>query len=567
MNAPEILSFDDADARLDGALSNTFQGDYDTVLLFAGDVTLDGAFLDAVAALGGADADLVAVAGNLTVRGPIELYEGFPGLYVGGHTTADTLEGGDCEIYIQDGTFKYLVYGYYNDGILSAAGTVAVPWVINSDHHLAVEADGACWVDNYGDSNTADFDSKTIVDAFVSEVVNPEYYQLDVGTFLERLRAGLPVLREGAQTATAAAFAEVTAARERYAPVVDLSHRKARRFPAEVLAMPWLRELILDGNPIGALPEEIGTLANLEVLSVNKCGLTSLPASIGNLAKLRVLRVAGNLTYDFDQDPYLRPLALPDGLGQLPRLEELDVSDLSATPRSSQADPLPEATPLVLGSFPPRLRRLVADRTNLVFPLFPPGSTSLEELSMRGSSSVYLRRVPEAVASFERLRKLDLSGNFFGSLPADLSRLAELEELDLSGSLGLVTSPLPDLSAMPRLRVLGFSGNTSHSGVPVPPHDMLAQLFALHLPALEDLRIDRWGGEGKRGPLPAAVLAGIGAWSGLKRLDLSWNGLTDLPEDFFALSELEDVDLTRNSLRKRTRDRLLDTYPEDTIEL
>ncbi|MFE3947755.1 hypothetical protein ACFXPV_38745 [Streptomyces sp. NPDC059118] len=195
--APERLSFAAADTRLVQALSASFERHYDHVLLFDGDLVLEGGFLDAVAGIGSLDGvDLVVVTGDLTVSGPIALYESLPGLYVGGTTRAETLEGGDCEIHIQDGTFTHLVYGDYNNGILEAR-TVETPWVINYDHDLRVSAPGARLVDNYGDDDDADFGSETIVEAFVAEVVDPEGGSLDVPEFLERLRAGLPVLRPG----------------------------------------------------------------------------------------------------------------------------------------------------------------------------------------------------------------------------------------------------------------------------------------------------------------------------------------------------------------------------------
>ncbi|WP_415648343.1 hypothetical protein [Stackebrandtia soli] len=189
----EVVSFDVACARVEG-LAGVFEGHYETVLLVDGDLSIEGDFLEGVAKYG--TADLVVVTGDLAVSGRIALYETIPGLYVGGGTTAETLEGGDCEIHIGVGDFTHLVYGYYNSGILST-GPVIVPWVINSDHDLRVSADGASYVDNYGDVmlDEADYTPDTIVEAFVLEVVDEEDECLDVTAFLERLRAGLPVLK------------------------------------------------------------------------------------------------------------------------------------------------------------------------------------------------------------------------------------------------------------------------------------------------------------------------------------------------------------------------------------
>ncbi|MFG2000604.1 hypothetical protein ACGFNU_15820 [Spirillospora sp. NPDC048911] len=207
---PASLSYADADARLGGALSAVFEGagaspGYDEVLFFDGDLTLDGNFLVAINELRGGDAEgdveLIVVTGDLTVNGPIAVYDDRPGLYVGGRTEAETLEGGEAEIYIHDGAFTHLVHGYYNHGSL-VTGIVETPWVIDFDHHMEIRAPGARWVDNYGDDDDADFSvGDSIVEAFVPEVVDAEDRCLDVDAFLDRLRAGLPVLRPGSRSA------------------------------------------------------------------------------------------------------------------------------------------------------------------------------------------------------------------------------------------------------------------------------------------------------------------------------------------------------------------------------
>ncbi|NUW40844.1 hypothetical protein [Nonomuraea rhodomycinica] len=219
---PASLAYADADARLGGALSAVFEGagaspGYDEVLFFDGDLTLDGDFLDAVNELRGGDAEgdveLIVVTGDLKVTGPIALYEDRPGLYVGGHTAAETLEGGEAEIYIHDGAFTYLVYGWYNHGSLRT-GIVDTPWVIDYDHAMDVYAPGGRWVNNYDDDEDADFAvGDSIVEAFVPEVVDAEGRCLDVDAFLNRLRAGLPVLRPGARTAAESASDGVVRAR------------------------------------------------------------------------------------------------------------------------------------------------------------------------------------------------------------------------------------------------------------------------------------------------------------------------------------------------------------------
>jgi Leucine-rich repeat (LRR) protein len=557
---PELLSFADADTRLDHILSDTFCGDYDTVLLFDGDVVLDGDFLTAVGELGidPEDYELVAVSGDLTVTGAIEMWESYPGLYVGGYTRADTLIGADAEVYLHDGTVTHLVYGEYNDGILEA-GTVHTPWVINSNHSMMVTTPGAIVVDNYGENIDADFTKSNIMESFVPEIVLPEYRHLDVPAFRQRLHAGLPVLLPGARTHIQQALTDLARAKAQRATAVDLTGRRLKEFPADILEMPWLRRLVLDENQIQRLPDDIGTLVEMEYLSVHGNRLTTLPDSIGDLATLRVLRVGGNAS----------TFELPDAVGRLINLEELDVSELSGR---SYGDTLPELAPFALpdsvGELS-RLRRLIANRTNLVIPPSIHGLPSLEEISMTGDSHSYLRRFPDAVTTFPHLRTLDLNGNFFDTIPETLTLLENLEELHLGEALGLVTTPLPDLSALPQLRVLDLGGHTSHSAVPLPPHSFLRQLFGMRLPTLQELILDRWGLQdtGPRGPMTADVLTGIGGFRALKRLDLSFNSLTGLPKDGYRLPTLEWLDLRCNKLDQEARRRIAAAYPNVRVDV
>jgi hypothetical protein len=291
--APRLLPFAEANAALNGALSGRFLGDHETILLFEGDLTVEGDFRPAIRAMTDAVPDFIVVAGDLTVSGRIELYDYTPGLYVGGFTRAETLEGGDCEIYINDGVFTCLVYGSYNNGTLET-GEIEVPWVINNDHDLRVTAPNAIFIDNYGSeygrqNKIVDFDRPNFTEAFVPEVLDKDD-SIDVSLFLERLRMGLPVLRPGVRTV----FDDVEAAAAAGKTELDLAERKLKSFPTGVLTMPYLKKLVLDGNPIKQLPDKIGMLTNLECLSAASCDLCALPDSIYTLSALKIINLAYN---------------------------------------------------------------------------------------------------------------------------------------------------------------------------------------------------------------------------------------------------------------------------------
>jgi len=567
---PELLSFADADARLDGALTDNFQGGYGTVLLFPGDLAVKGDLLAALGKLEKREYDLIAVAGNLGVEKRIALYESTPGLYVGGSTTAQTLEGGDCEVYIQGGKLSCFVHGYYNDGILETS-TVDTPWVINSNHDLRVSAGKQTrWIDNYGDDDDYDFGSENIGESFVPEVLDKERTGVDIAKLYKRLVANKPVLVAGAQTGTEKSLAAVKSARGAHQTELVLANKKLKAFPRDALAMPWLERLVLDGNDIKELPEEIGKLVNLTELSLTDCGLAKLPEELGALTKRKILRIGSNRTWDWSGDTSkLVPIRLPKSFGKLVNLEELDVSNLSQAVDAPDDEPLPDITPYEL---PPsaaklkKLRVLVANQTHLILPRAMWGLASLEELVMQGASWCYLKAFPPYATTFARLKRLDLSGNFFRAIPS-LADLRELEELDLGDALGLVKK-LPNLSGLAKLRVLNVNGHTGRTTVPNPPHSVLRPLFKMKLSALEDLRIDRWGKSDKikRGELTADLIAGIGKFRALKKLDLEFDGLAKLPPDFYELTALEEIKLAYNRLGKREQARLRKTFPSAKID-
>jgi Leucine-rich repeat (LRR) protein len=145
---------------------------------------------------------------------------------------------------------------------------------------------------------------------------------------------------------------------------------------------------VLSSNDIGELPEEIGRLARLEELLVDRCTLTSLPAEIGELANLRVLDLSSN------------PLeSLPDELGRLSNLRELRLYGLSCPVSNALS-----------------------------------GLESLQTLDLR------LRHeepapVPEAVWSLSSLERLDLRGYALSELSEELLQLDELRELELGRTL------------------------------------------------------------------------------------------------------------------------------------
>jgi Leucine-rich repeat (LRR) protein len=104
---------------------------------------------------------------------------------------------------------------------------------------------------------------------------------------------------------------------------LDLSKKKLKVFPMEILQFKNLQELNLSKNKLDFIPEQIGILTHLQILNLSGNRLQELPDSIGELINLKKLVVSRNL---------LR--ALPKRIGDLQNLEILDLwqNDLSVFP-------------------------------------------------------------------------------------------------------------------------------------------------------------------------------------------------------------------------------------------
>lgn len=96
-------------------------------------------------------------------------------------------------------------------------------------------------------------------------------------------------------------------------------------FPLEILEMPNLSYLYLNGNQLSTLPDELGRLTKLEHLFAANNKIAYLPPQIANLKALEELDLSYNQLSD-----------LPEEIGELVSLKFLKVNDnnLSALPQS-----------------------------------------------------------------------------------------------------------------------------------------------------------------------------------------------------------------------------------------
>jgi len=195
---------------------------------------------------------------------------------------------------------------------------------------------------------------------------------------------------------------------------LDLRGTNLKEFPSQVFNYPQLKILILDRSHYGPklqlhLPESIGKLKELEVLSLKSCKLRTLPAEIGQLSQLKSLHLNQNLL-----------TSLPSEIGQLKRLEhlKLDYNRL-------------ESIPTTFGKLA-SLKQLDL-KVNQISKL-PPAFfqlTQLEQLSLQANQ---LTSLSPQIGQFKKLTHLDISYNQISNLPAEIGELQNLTHFNTGGN-------------------------------------------------------------------------------------------------------------------------------------
>ncbi|MER5986732.1 leucine-rich repeat domain-containing protein [Streptomyces sp. NPDC001787] len=484
---------------------------YNTVV--DGDLTVDGdlAWRD------DSGGNFLMVTGGLRARNVF--LSGCPDVVVRGDLE---VAGGICGSYGEDG------------GVLLVGGRTHARTIISMSYFgvtFAEQPQALLVADPCRTNRPVDFTDEELDTVLLPELLD-DHGTADARKIKEALSEGRQVLRAGVRPIHLAAMEELDALLVRAEEVtgLDLSGRKLRHFPEQLLSFPNLRVLSLEGNAeLRTVDPRIGELAALEELHLAGTQLTGLPESIGRLRNLRLLDISDN---DF--------AALPDSLGDLDRLEVLRAARLSC--------PLPDT-----------LARL----------------HTLRELDLsRRHQGRYncdtLVGFPSVVTRLTGLRTLDLSYVWLASVPDELLNLTELEELNLNGSLSARLTRLPELARLPRLRVLRLSGRTPGPHQPPPSRDLLTGIW--DIATLEHLEIDRWDekwfdGQKARTAFRALPDDAFAHLSNLRHIDLSFNALTTLPESFFKLRRLKFAGLRYTELDRPTLDRLRAVFPRTRLDL
>ena len=217
---------------------------------------------------------------------------------------------------------------------------------------------------------------------------------------------------------------------------------KLKKFPEIVGNMPCLLKLCLSETAIKDLPLSVEHLTGLIELDLRDCkSLSSLSNACCCLMSLKILTLSGYSKLD----------ELPENLGNIKGLEELDVSGIAIIGLPLSIVHLKNLKILSLrgcvGLFSTPFNKLLS------FPLMQrkrsPDPVGMLECSLQGLWSLMeldlsycnIQTIPDVLGTLSSLKRLNLIGNNFVCLPESIIQLSNLGILYLGGCTQLQMLP------------------------------------------------------------------------------------------------------------------------------
>ncbi|KAI9827839.1 MAG: hypothetical protein M1832_004328 [Thelocarpon impressellum] len=313
-----------------------------------------------------------------------------------------------------------------------------------------------------------------------------------------------------------------------------------------------LRELRLASNGLErAIPEQIGSLGELEVLDLRDNMVTALPESLAELTRLRILNLADNglkslpfaafasmpLAELIASKNDLRGTLIPRGVDKLASLQTLDVA-------GNALEALSEAESLSL----PALQQLHVSSNRMTS---LPAVSDWTELLVLAAEDNKLSTFPEGFASLKKVKNVDFTGNNIRSIDDRVGAMESLHVLRLANNplreRRFLTMPTEDLKAALKRRfapeVDDEDESPSEQGDDAPHGTTGTPTWPVRPGGLVDLR------SSKLSTLPAAELEATAAKETIRGLELKHNLLTMIPQSLALVSgSLTSLSLAQNKL-------------------
>ncbi|OON20145.1 leucine Rich repeat-containing domain protein, partial [Opisthorchis viverrini] len=311
--------------------------------------------------------------------------------------------------------------------------------------------------------------------------------------------------------------------------------------------------LDLSNLSLDSLSADIGTLTNLQDLFLYENKLSYLPPQIGNLRRLQKVSWIYSMHFGqlWLQENYI--YSLPSEMERCANLTHLDL-------RHNRLDGALPSVILGLRCLQQLLltynklndisgvgnlkdlQILVVKSNNLQGPL-PEDLGQLTKLQILDCSKNRITILPDAIASCTKLIRLLLDYNCIGELPSSIGCLKKLQQLGIK--YNQLTRLPTELAQCQQLTELNIEGNQitrlPHLSMDYNNLDTVSTNDFADAEHLRSLTM------GNNNIVHLEIVAS--QWRQLVQLDLSYNRITKLPEDFCELANLEDLDLTSNWLK------------------
>ena len=226
-----------------------------------------------------------------------------------------------------------------------------------------------------------------------------------------------------------------------------ITHRV--NIPDDITQLNQLEILEVDNS--GDMPKDIGKLENLKTLVWNSSSLyfEGIPQTIGNLKNLEVLTLKED-----------KLSTLPDTIGNLTRLRELN---LYKNPLESLPDTIGNLTNLL---------KINLDGTR--FRTFPKQLLKLKNLESLNLDRNLIKSIPKEIDELQNLKYFKIERGVLKSIPSEIGNLSKLEELYLAyNELTEIPKEIGNLENLKKLFIM----NNRITNIPDAIRDLNIQTF------------------------------------------------------------------------------------------
>ncbi len=185
---------------------------------------------------------------------------------------------------------------------------------------------------------------------------------------------------------------------------IILTGNNFTEFPAEVLNMPQLEELLIGHNPVSKLPDNLESLKNLKRLSINATQIKEFPSDLSALESLE--------TIGLDHNEFKK---VPEPILTIPNLKRLGLNNNQLTDLKFIDERLQGLESIYLYSN--ELKQIDCEIENL---------KSLKELLIFGNE---IDSIPDCIASLTNLERLEIWSNPIKYVTPEIQKLTKLKSM------------------------------------------------------------------------------------------------------------------------------------------